>query len=51
MAASHGLGEALKAVPEDVLTTVDPELDWVGPKRFRDLAAHGHTEALDRRLI
>ena len=44
-------GEALKAVPDAVLATVDPDLDWVGPKRFRDLAAHWYTEGLDHRLI
>ena len=44
-------GEALKAVPEATLRTVDPDLDWAGPKRFRDLAAHWYTEGLDHRLI
>lgn len=44
-------GEALKAVPEAVLLAVDPDLDWIGPKRFRDLAAHWYTDGLDHRLI
>jgi uncharacterized protein with HEPN domain len=44
-------GEALKAVPERVLSEIDPEADWTGPKRFRDLAAHWYTEGLDHRLI
>ncbi|MBX3483255.1 HepT-like ribonuclease domain-containing protein [Phenylobacterium sp.] len=44
-------GEALKAVPEDVLNAVDPAQDWIGPRRFRDLAAHWYTEGLDHRLI
>jgi uncharacterized protein with HEPN domain len=44
-------GEALKAVPQDVLDAIDPAMDWSGPKRFRDLAAHWYTEGLDHRLI
>ena len=44
-------GEALKAVPEATLRTVDPDLEWAGPTRFRDLAAHWYTEGLDHRLI
>lgn len=44
-------GEALKAVPEATLQAVDRDLDWAGPKRFRDLAAHWYTEGLDHRLI
>jgi uncharacterized protein with HEPN domain len=44
-------GEALKAVPPDVLDSIDPALDWSGPMRFRDLVAHWYTEGLDHRLI
>ena len=44
-------GEALKAVPQETLEAVDPRLDWIGPKRFRDLAAHWYTDSLDHRLI
>lgn len=44
-------GEALKAVPQDMLDRIDPEMDWAGPKRFRDLAAHWYTDGLDHRLI
>ena len=44
-------GEALKAVPPDVLDGIDPALDWSGPMRFRDLVAHWYTEGLDHRLI
>ena len=44
-------GEALKAVPPKVLDRIDPELDWSGPMRFRDLVAHWYTEGLDHRLI
>ena len=44
-------GEALKAVPPGVLEIIDPQLDWSGPMRFRDLVAHWYTEGLDHRLI
>ncbi len=44
-------GEALKAVPDDTLLAIDRHLDWAGPKRFRDLAAHWYTDGLDHRLI
>lgn len=44
-------GEALKAAPQDMLDAVDPQVDWAGPKRFRDLAAHWYTDGLDHRLI
>ena len=44
-------GEALKAVPDATLQAIDGNLDWAGPKRFRDLAAHWYTEGLDHRLI
>ena len=44
-------GEALKSVPSAVLDSIDPELDWSGPMRFRDQVAHWYTEGLDHRLI
>lgn len=44
-------GEALKDLPKDQLDALDPELDWSGPKRFRDLAAHWYTDGLDHRLV
>ena len=44
-------GKALKAVPEEILLAVAPDVDWAGPKRFRDLAAHWYTDGLDHRLI
>ena len=44
-------GEALKDMSKDQLDALDPNLDWSGPKRFRDLAAHWYTDGLDQRLI
>jgi uncharacterized protein with HEPN domain len=44
-------GEALKDGPKDVLDAVDPHMNWAGPIRFRDLAAHWCTDGLDHRLI
>ena len=44
-------GEALKAVPDATLQAIDGNLDWAGPRRFRDLAAHWYTEGLDHGLI
>jgi uncharacterized protein with HEPN domain len=44
-------GEALKAVPPDMLTAVSPTIIWSDPIRFRDLAAHWYEEGLDHELI
>jgi uncharacterized protein with HEPN domain len=44
-------GEAIKDLPPETLKEIDPTIDWSGPKRFRDLAAHWYTEGLDHRLI
>ncbi len=44
-------GEALKDVPVDVLTDVDANANWSGPKAFRDLASHWYEDGLDHALI
>jgi len=44
-------GEALKDLPAEVLDSVDPVMDWNGPKHFRDVASHWYTEGLDHELI
>lgn len=44
-------GEALKDVPVETLNEIDPEINWKGPKGFRDLASHWYEDDLDHRLI
>ena len=44
-------GEALKDLPSDVIASLDPAVDWDGPRRFRDLASHWYTDGLDHRVI
>lgn len=44
-------GEALKALPPNLLAEVDPTVEWDKPIRFRDLAAHWYEEGLDHQLI
>jgi uncharacterized protein with HEPN domain len=44
-------GEALKDVPDDVLSSVAADIDWRGPKSFRDLASHWYEDGLDHALI
>ncbi len=44
-------GEALKAVPAEVLNGIDATVEWDKPMRFRDLAAHWYEDGLDHRLI
>ncbi len=45
------LGEALKDLPPATLTEIGPDIDWSGPKGFRDLASHWYEDGLDHRLI
>jgi uncharacterized protein with HEPN domain len=44
-------GEALKSIPNQTLTEIDPKIAWAGPKGFRDIASHWYEEGLDHRLI
>jgi uncharacterized protein with HEPN domain len=44
-------GEALKAVPPELLKRIDPNVEWDKPIRFRDLAAHWYEDGLDHQLI
>ena len=44
-------GEALKSIPNQTLTQIDPNIGWAGPKGFRDIASHWYEEGLDHRLI
>lgn len=44
-------GEALKDVTRELLEEIDPKQNWVGPKAFRDIAAHWYEDGLDHRLI
>lgn len=44
-------GEALKDVPADTLSAIDPSANWSGPKAFRDLASHWYDDGLDHILI
>jgi uncharacterized protein with HEPN domain len=40
-------GEALKSIPNQTLTEIDPNIAWAGPKGFRDIASHWYEEGLD----
>ena len=44
-------GEALKALPPEMLRAADPVIEWDKPIRFRDLAAHWYEDGLDHQLI
>ena len=44
-------GEALKGIPNQMLSEIDPGIAWAGPKGFRDIASHWYEEGLDHRLI
>ncbi len=44
-------GEAVKAIPADVLIAIDPMAPWSKAGRFRDLAAHWYEGSLDHALI
>jgi uncharacterized protein with HEPN domain len=44
-------GEALKGIPNQMLSEIDPGIAWQGPKGFRDIASHWYEEGLDHRLI
>jgi uncharacterized protein with HEPN domain len=44
-------GEALKALPAEILHAADSNVEWDKPIRFRDLAAHWYEDGLDHQLI
>jgi len=44
-------GEAVKAIPDDVLWSIDAGAPWQKAARFRDLAAHWYEGSLDHELI
>ena len=43
------IGEAVKKLPEDAKAS-EPDADWTGPARMRDLIAH-HYFAVDSRIV